>query len=153
MTGLERNSDVIVMASYAPLLVRVDPGGMQWETDLIGYTAEKSYGSPAYYAQVLFGSYLQGEFLIDAQGRPIANDFVNVFAAGQLALTAVLTVACVGGLLPRFASLAFAPLLFRGWFYFIQKPAPLAVRKLGWSELAQAIAFSVLLIGTFSIPN
>ncbi|HEY2861439.1 MAG TPA: alpha-L-arabinofuranosidase C-terminal domain-containing protein, partial [Terracidiphilus sp.] len=58
MTGLERNSDLIVMASYAPLLVRVDPGGMQWETDLIGYDAEKSYGSPAYYAQVLFGSYL-----------------------------------------------------------------------------------------------
>jgi alpha-N-arabinofuranosidase len=58
MTGLERNSDLIVMASYAPLLVNVDPGGMQWETDLIGYNAMKSYGSPAYYAQVLFGSYL-----------------------------------------------------------------------------------------------
>ena len=58
MTGLERNSDIIVMASYAPLLVNVDPGGMQWETDLIGYDATKSYGSPAYYAQVLFASYL-----------------------------------------------------------------------------------------------
>jgi alpha-N-arabinofuranosidase len=58
MTGLERNSDIIVMASYAPLLVRVDPGGMQWETDLIGYNAMNSYGSPAYYAQVLFASYL-----------------------------------------------------------------------------------------------
>ena len=58
MTGLERNSDMIVMASYAPLLVNVDPGGMQWETDLIGYNAMKSYGSPAYYAQVLFASYL-----------------------------------------------------------------------------------------------
>jgi len=75
------------------------------------------------------------------------------FAAGQLALTAALTVACVGGLLPQFASLAFAPLLFRGWFYFIQKPAPLAVRKLGWSELAQAATFCVLLVATFSIPN
>jgi alpha-N-arabinofuranosidase len=58
MTGLERNSDMIVMASYAPLLVNVDSGGMQWETDLIGYNAMKSYGSPAYYAQVLFASYL-----------------------------------------------------------------------------------------------
>jgi alpha-N-arabinofuranosidase len=58
MTGLERNSDIVIMASYAPLFVRVDPGGMQWETDLIGYNAVKSYGSPAYYAQVLFGSYL-----------------------------------------------------------------------------------------------
>jgi len=58
MTGLERNSDIVVMAAYAPLLVRVDPGGMQWETDLIGYNATKSYGSPAYYAQVLFAQYL-----------------------------------------------------------------------------------------------
>ena len=37
MTGLERNSDLIVMACYAPLFVNVNPGGMQWETDLIGY--------------------------------------------------------------------------------------------------------------------
>ena len=58
MTGLERNSDYIVMAAYAPLLVNVNPGGMQWETDLIGYDTLKSYGSPAYYAQVMFNSYL-----------------------------------------------------------------------------------------------
>jgi alpha-N-arabinofuranosidase len=58
MTGLERNSDLVVMASYAPLFVNVNPGGMQWETDLIGYDTVKSYGSPAYYAQVMFGSYL-----------------------------------------------------------------------------------------------
>jgi alpha-L-arabinofuranosidase len=58
MTGLERNSDLVIMASYAPLLVNVNPGGMQWETDLIGYNTAKSYGSPAYYAQVMFGSYL-----------------------------------------------------------------------------------------------
>jgi alpha-N-arabinofuranosidase len=58
MTGLERNSDIVIMSAYAPLLVRVDPGGMQWETDLIGYNSTKSYGSPAYYAQVLFASYL-----------------------------------------------------------------------------------------------
>lgn len=58
MTGLERNSDLVVMASYAPLLVNVNPGGMQWQTDLIGYDAVKSYGSPAYYAQVMFGSYI-----------------------------------------------------------------------------------------------
>ncbi len=63
MTGLERNSDVVIMAAYAPLFVRVDPGGMQWETDLIGYNAMKSYGSPAYYAQVIFGSYLGDQVL------------------------------------------------------------------------------------------
>ena len=58
MTGLERNSDLVVMAAYAPLLVNVNPGGMQWETDLIGYDAVRSYGSPSYYAQVIFSKSL-----------------------------------------------------------------------------------------------
>ncbi|MGA2219380.1 MAG: alpha-L-arabinofuranosidase C-terminal domain-containing protein, partial [Terracidiphilus sp.] len=61
MTDLERNSDLIVMASYAPLFVNVNPGGMQWSTDLIGYDALTSYGSPSYWAQVMFGSYLGTE--------------------------------------------------------------------------------------------
>ena len=46
MTSMERNSDLIVMSAYAPLLVNVSPGGMQWSSDLIGYDALKSYGSP-----------------------------------------------------------------------------------------------------------
>jgi alpha-N-arabinofuranosidase len=58
MTSLERNSDLIVMASYAPLFTNVNPGGMQWATDLIGYDALRSYGSPSYYAQVLFASHI-----------------------------------------------------------------------------------------------
>ena len=66
MTGLERNSDVVVMAAYAPLLVNVNPGGMQWDTDLIGYDAMKSYGSPSYYAQVLFAKY-RGDKVLDSK--------------------------------------------------------------------------------------
>jgi alpha-L-arabinofuranosidase len=58
LTGLERNSDLVVMSAYAPLFVNVEPGGMQWSTDLIGYNALNSYGSPAYYAQVMFASCL-----------------------------------------------------------------------------------------------
>ena len=61
MTGLERNSDLIIMASYAPLFVNVNPGGMQWATDLIGYDALSSYGSPSYWGQVMFGSNLGAE--------------------------------------------------------------------------------------------
>jgi len=61
MTGMERNSDIVIMASYAPLLVNVNPGGMQWESDLIGYNAASSYGSPSYYAQVMFASYIGNE--------------------------------------------------------------------------------------------
>jgi alpha-N-arabinofuranosidase len=63
MTGMERNSDVIVMASYAPLLTNVNPGALQWDTDLIGYDAVNSYGSPSYYAQVIFAAHLGNEVL------------------------------------------------------------------------------------------
>lgn len=58
MTAMERNSDLIVMSSYAPLFVNVNPGGMQWESDLIGYDAAHAYGSPGYYAQSMFAEYL-----------------------------------------------------------------------------------------------
>ena len=58
MTSMERNSDLIVMASYAPLFVNVNPGAMQWATDLIGYDIVHSYGSPSYYAQCLFAAHL-----------------------------------------------------------------------------------------------
>jgi alpha-N-arabinofuranosidase len=67
MTGMERNSDLIVMASYAPLFVNVNPGGMQWESDLIGYNAMSSYGSPSYYAQAMFGEYLGTEVPTSSQ--------------------------------------------------------------------------------------
>jgi alpha-N-arabinofuranosidase len=63
MTGMERNSDIVVMASYAPLLVNVNPGGMQWESDLIGYDAISSYGSPSYYAQVMFSNHIGDQIL------------------------------------------------------------------------------------------
>lgn len=66
MTGMERNSDIIVMAAYAPLLVNVNPGAMQWETDLIGYDALRSYGSPSYYAQVMFAKYLGTATLVSS---------------------------------------------------------------------------------------
>ena len=69
MTGMERNSDLIVMASYAPLLTNVNPGALQWDTDLIGYDAVNSYGSPSYYAQVIFAGHLGNEVL----GAQIAN--------------------------------------------------------------------------------
>jgi alpha-N-arabinofuranosidase len=61
MTGLERNSDLVLMSSYAPLFVNVSDlgrnGSMQWKTDLIGYDALTSYGSPAYYAQKMFSTH------------------------------------------------------------------------------------------------
>jgi alpha-N-arabinofuranosidase len=54
MTAMERNSDLVTMQCYAPLLVNVNPGARQWRPDLIGYDALHSYGSPSYYAIQMF---------------------------------------------------------------------------------------------------
>ena len=64
MTGMERNADLIIMSCYAPLFVNVNtatataPKAWQWDSDLIGYNALNSYGSPSYYVQKLFGNLL-----------------------------------------------------------------------------------------------
>jgi alpha-L-arabinofuranosidase len=58
MAGMERNADVVEMSCYAPLFVNVNPGGMQWKSNLIGYDVQSSYGSPSYHAQKMFSNYL-----------------------------------------------------------------------------------------------
>jgi alpha-N-arabinofuranosidase len=76
MSGMERNSDIVVMSCYAPLLVNVSllegvNRSMQWRTDLIGYDALTSYGSPAYYAQKMFSTMHGNEILAtDSQNIP-----------------------------------------------------------------------------------
>jgi len=52
MTGLERNADVVSMASYAPLFAHAD--GWQWTPDLIWVNNLQSFGTPDYYVQKLF---------------------------------------------------------------------------------------------------
>jgi alpha-N-arabinofuranosidase len=74
MTSMERNSDLIELASYAPLFTNVNPGGMQWATDLIGYTADKAYASPSYWAQVLFAEHL-GDHTVESKGEGLNPRF------------------------------------------------------------------------------
>lgn len=52
MTGIERNSDVVVMAAYAPLFVNVN--NRAWNPDLINFDATRCYGTPSYYVQQMF---------------------------------------------------------------------------------------------------
>ncbi|MBV8814953.1 MAG: alpha-N-arabinofuranosidase, partial [Verrucomicrobia bacterium] len=54
LTGLERNADLVILESYAPTFVNINPGASQWPTNLIGYDALRSYGSPSYYAKQMF---------------------------------------------------------------------------------------------------
>ena len=55
MTGLERNADVVNMASYAPLLAHVD--AWQWRPDLIWFDNLTTIGTPNYYVQKFFSNY------------------------------------------------------------------------------------------------
>jgi hypothetical protein len=45
MTGLDRNADVVRMASYAPLFAHID--GWQWTPNLIWFDNLRSYGTLA----------------------------------------------------------------------------------------------------------
>lgn len=52
MTGLERNADVVVMSSYAPLSGHVD--AWQWRPNLLWFDNLSSFGTPNYHVQQLF---------------------------------------------------------------------------------------------------
>lgn len=54
MTGLERNADVVEMASYAPLFAHAE--GWQWTPDLIWVDNLRSYGTANYHVQKLFST-------------------------------------------------------------------------------------------------
>lgn len=77
LTGLERNSDLIIMSSYAPLFINVNPTAAQWVPDLIGYDALSSYGSVSYWMQVMFSEYLGTEVL----GANLADAGSRVFTS------------------------------------------------------------------------
>ena len=78
MCCMERNADIVHMHCYAPLFVNVSDFGagrsMQWKSDLIGYDALNSYGSPSYYAQKMFSEHQGDEVLATtAQNLPTYN--------------------------------------------------------------------------------
>jgi len=82
MTGMERNSDIVLRSCYAPLFVNVNPrnpatgdgGGMQWSSDLIGYNALNSYGSPSYYVQKMFNTNIGNKIVpVSADGLPMLH--------------------------------------------------------------------------------
>jgi alpha-N-arabinofuranosidase len=87
MTAMERNSDIIVMQAYAPLFVNVNTGGSQWTPDLIGYDGLTSYGSPSYYAQVLFASHRGNQIFsttLDAKSALLFESVTEDSASGKI---------------------------------------------------------------------
>jgi alpha-N-arabinofuranosidase len=54
MTGMERNSDLVIMSSYAPLFV--NPEWRKWTPNLIVFDSSRVFGTPSYYNQMLFAN-------------------------------------------------------------------------------------------------
>jgi len=73
MTGLERNADVVYMASYAPLLAHTE--AWQWTPDLIWFDNLTSYGTPNYYVQKLFSTNRGTDVLkTTSNGKPVTGE-------------------------------------------------------------------------------
>ncbi len=64
LTGVERNSDVVEMCCYAPLLAR--EGEVDWTPDLIWFNEEKTYLTPSYHVQRMF-SLARGAQLVQSE--------------------------------------------------------------------------------------
>lgn len=61
LTGIERNSDLVEMCCYAPLLCR--EGEVDWTPDLIWFNDEQVYGTPSYYVQQMFSEFCGTELV------------------------------------------------------------------------------------------
>jgi len=81
MTGLERNSDVVAMASYAPLFVNINHRA--WNPDLINFDSSKWYGLPGYYVQKMF-SENRGDVVLPVQVESPVEEEVARTVAGRI---------------------------------------------------------------------
>ncbi|MEV6796392.1 alpha-L-arabinofuranosidase C-terminal domain-containing protein [Streptomyces sp. NPDC051320] len=68
LTGLIRNSDQVLMESYAPLFSHVSDN--TWATNLIAYSPLTSYNSPSYYAQQLLRTH-RGSVVVPTTARAL----------------------------------------------------------------------------------
>ena len=66
LTGIERNCDVVVLASYAPLFAR--EGYAQWAPNMIWFDDAVCYATPSYYVQQMFAQN-QGTVMLDLNGQ------------------------------------------------------------------------------------
>ena len=51
MCGMENNSDVVKMSSYAPIFVNEESSGWHWHPDMIRFHSADCYGTPSYHIQ------------------------------------------------------------------------------------------------------
>ena len=80
MTGMERNSDVVAMGSYAPLFINVNH--KRWPINLINFDSSRVFGLPSYYVQQMFSVHRGDVVLPAVVDSPLAEDSVRGGAIG-----------------------------------------------------------------------
>jgi len=82
MTGLERNADIVRLASYAPLLAHVN--AWQWAPDMIWFDNLQAYATPNYYVQKLFSTN-PGNHVLDIthNGQSLAGE-EGIYASASM---------------------------------------------------------------------
>jgi alpha-L-arabinofuranosidase len=90
MTGLERNSDIVAMACYAPLFANWN--NQSWSPDLIYFNGTQVYGTPSYYVQQMF-SLNRGNVVLPTSvavsGNPLYVSSSLVNSSGQIIVKTV----------------------------------------------------------------
>ena len=72
MTGLERNADLVHMATYAPLFAHVE--GWQWRPDLIWFDNLRTMRTASWHVQQLYGQYKgQNVLTLTMNGVPVTG--------------------------------------------------------------------------------
>lgn len=87
MTGMEKNSDSVIMASYAPLFNKAHHS--QWRPDLIWFNNTQVYGTPSYYVQQMF-SKNQADLVLASEMSKV-NEQNDAVISGQVGLGSWLT--------------------------------------------------------------
>ena len=86
LTGIERNSDVVALCCYAPLLDRL--GMDQWTPDLIGFNGRQVVLTPNYYIQQMFslslGKTLIQSQMTDGDGKEIRDTAAGLYHAASV---------------------------------------------------------------------
>lgn len=72
MTDLERNADIVQMATYAPLLAHVE--GWQWRPDMIWYDNTRLFKTVSYYVQQMYAQNKGTNVLsLTMNGKPVGG--------------------------------------------------------------------------------
>lgn len=76
MMGIENNSDIVTMASYAPIFANLND--RMWAPDMIQFTSDRVFGTPSYYVQNIMANNVGTRVLNVKQDNPYSYGEVQV---------------------------------------------------------------------------